>query len=145
MDYARLWFSFRGRLNRAKYWLVTLVNLSVLFVLFFIGFATGSWTAFTIAGITFIPVVVSGFAIAVRRLHDRDKSAWWLLLFYALPAVLHGVRDELVKIQETTAFYLAFACIVLSAIISIWALVELGFLRGTSGENRYGPDPLASM
>jgi uncharacterized membrane protein YhaH (DUF805 family) len=28
--------------------------------------------------------------------------------------------------------------------ISIWALVELGFLRGTSGPNDYGPDPLAS-
>ena len=28
--------------------------------------------------------------------------------------------------------------------LSIWALVELGFLRGTSGRNRYGPDPLAS-
>jgi uncharacterized membrane protein YhaH (DUF805 family) len=26
--------------------------------------------------------------------------------------------------------------------ISIWAFVELGFLRGTPGTNRYGPDPL---
>lgn len=145
MDYARLWFSFRGRLNRAKYWLITLANLAVLFVLFFIGFATGSWTAFTIAGIAFIPVLVSGFAIAVRRLHDRNKSAWWLLLFYALPAVLHAVRDELMKMEDTTAFFLAFACAVLSAIVSIWALIEFGFLRGTSGPNRYGDDPLASM
>lgn len=31
-----------------------------------------------------------------------------------------------------------------SLAISIWALVELGFLRGTVGANRYGPDPLAS-
>ena len=28
--------------------------------------------------------------------------------------------------------------------ISIWALVELGFLRGTAGANRFGPDPLAT-
>jgi uncharacterized membrane protein YhaH (DUF805 family) len=26
--------------------------------------------------------------------------------------------------------------------ITIWAIVELGFLRGTIGPNRYGPDPL---
>jgi uncharacterized membrane protein YhaH (DUF805 family) len=26
--------------------------------------------------------------------------------------------------------------------ISVWALVELGFLRGTPGDNAYGPDPL---
>jgi uncharacterized membrane protein YhaH (DUF805 family) len=31
----------------------------------------------------------------------------------------------------------------ISFAISIWALVELGFLRGTVGPNRYGPDPLS--
>ena len=25
----------------------------------------------------------------------------------------------------------------------IWALIELGFLPGTTGPNKYGPDPLA--
>jgi uncharacterized membrane protein YhaH (DUF805 family) len=29
-----------------------------------------------------------------------------------------------------------------SLAVSIWALVELGFLRGTSGPNQHGPDPL---
>ena len=29
-----------------------------------------------------------------------------------------------------------------SFVISIWALVEIGFLRGTVGPNAYGPDPL---
>jgi uncharacterized membrane protein YhaH (DUF805 family) len=29
-----------------------------------------------------------------------------------------------------------------SLAVSLWALVELGFLRGTAGPNRYGPDPL---
>jgi uncharacterized membrane protein YhaH (DUF805 family) len=142
MHYARLWFSFRGRINRAKYWTITVVNLAVLFVLFFIGYATHSIAAFTAAGIAFIPVFVSGFAIAVRRLHDRNKSAWWLLLFFVLPAVLHAVRDELLRFPEVMAYFLAFACAVLRAIISLWALVELGFLRGTRGPNHYGPDPV---
>jgi len=26
-------------------------------------------------------------AIAIKRLHDRNKSAWWLLLFFALPGL----------------------------------------------------------
>jgi uncharacterized membrane protein YhaH (DUF805 family) len=30
-----------------------------------------------------------------------------------------------------------------SLAIAIWALVELGFLRGTDGPNQHGPDPLA--
>ena len=31
----------------------------------------------------------------------------------------------------------------MSFAITVWAIVELGFLRGTLGPNRYGPDPLA--
>ena len=31
-------------------------------------------------------------ALAVRRkrLHDRNKSAWWLLLFYVVPMLISG-------------------------------------------------------
>jgi uncharacterized membrane protein YhaH (DUF805 family) len=38
--------------------------------------------------VVFIPWLMWGFAIRTERLHDRDKSAWWLLLFYGSPAVL---------------------------------------------------------
>ena len=34
---------------------------------------------------------------------------------------------------------------VASFVISIWGLVELGFLRGTVGPNPYGPDPLQPL
>ena len=27
--------------------------------------------------------------------------------------------------------------------ISIWAIIDLGFLKGTDGDNEYGPDPFA--
>lgn len=27
--------------------------------------------------------------------------------------------------------------------IGIWGLIELGLLRGTEGQNQYGPDPMA--
>lgn len=50
-------------------------------------------------------------ALAVRRLHDRGRSPAWLLV--ALVQILGP----------------------------LWLLVELGFRRGTPGENRYGPDP----
>jgi uncharacterized membrane protein YhaH (DUF805 family) len=31
---------------------------------------------------------------------------------------------------------------IFATLVSLWALIELGFLRGTVGDNRYGPDPL---
>ncbi len=39
-------------------------------------------------GIVFIPWLLWGFAFHTERLHDRGKSAWWLLVFYVVPAVL---------------------------------------------------------
>ena len=39
-------------------------------------------TMFGVALIAYIPLIVSGLAVGIKRLHDRDKSGWWLLLFY---------------------------------------------------------------
>jgi uncharacterized membrane protein YhaH (DUF805 family) len=38
----------------------------------------------------------------------------------------------------------AYGLWLIALALSIWCLVELGFLRGTAGANAYGPDPLAS-
>ena len=50
-------------------------------------------------------------AICIRRIRDRNKSAWWVLI-----------------------------CII-PYIGALWALIDLGLLRGTRGPNRFGPDP----
>ena len=79
---------------------------------------------------------ISGFAIGIKRLHDRDKSGWWILLFYVAPSVLGGIANTCEQAVGSFVFGVA------SFAISIWGLVELGFLRGTVGPNPYGPDPL---
>jgi Predicted membrane protein len=38
--------------------------------------------------IVLIPWLLWGFSITTERLHDRDKSAWWLVMFYLVPGVL---------------------------------------------------------
>jgi uncharacterized membrane protein YhaH (DUF805 family) len=73
-------------------------------------------------------------ALGAKRLHDRNKSAWWLALFWLLPGVLQGIGEQI----GTAGIVLSIAAFA----ISIWGLVELGFLRGTVGPNQYGPDPL---
>jgi len=123
------------RINRAKYWLTFViypVALIALYVIFVFAFPVD--VATFLVFIAFIPIIISGIAVAIKRLHDRDKSGCWLLVFYALPSALGGIGpytglDYVFKLA-------AFA-------LSIWALVELGFLRGTSGPSQYGPDPLA--
>ena len=36
---------------------------------------------------------ISAFAVGVKRLHDRDKSGWWILLFYLAPSVLGSIAN----------------------------------------------------
>jgi len=32
-----------------------------------------------------LAVLIASIAVCIKRLHDRDRSGWWLLLFYAGP------------------------------------------------------------
>ena len=72
-------------------------------------------------------------ALGAKRLHDRDKSAWWLVLFYVVPGILSSLANQM---------DFGFVLHLVSFAITVWAFVELGCLRGTVGPNQYGPDPL---
>ena len=143
MGWGALFFSFSGRINRAKYWLASLLLIPAFLLLVFLVLVPFATAADAVAVVALIPllivlvgVMVSGLAIAAKRLHDRDKSAWYLLLFYLVPGFLGAIGDASGDI--------GWIFHVISFAISIWALIELGFLRGTAGPNRFGPDPLAT-
>lgn len=93
--------------------------------------------AVLLATLTFLALIWIGLALGIKRLHDRDKSGWWLLLFYFVPSVLETIGAA---ILGSGAMFILGS---IGAGISIWGLIEIGFLRGTSGQNSYGPDPLA--
>ncbi|ABD86381.1 DUF805 domain-containing protein [Rhodopseudomonas palustris] len=151
MDLTTLLFSFNGRINRAKYWLA--VSIYVAAWIAFAGIAllvigdlnkddrfafAGTGIVLWLGGVLlFLIGVWSGLAVGIKRLHDRDKSAWWLLLFWLGPSLLGGGSRTVLHGGSSLVSSL------LSAAISIWAFVELGCLRGTPGPNLYGPDPLA--
>jgi uncharacterized membrane protein YhaH (DUF805 family) len=150
MDWTTLLFSFNGRINRGKYWLTVLIYMAV-----WTTFLAGSliWLGglnvnnlLSLAGtglmiwlIGFILLIAgtwSGLAVGVKRLHDRDKSGWWILLFWLGPSILGGWQTATPDFGGGFIFSLAATAIL------IWAFVELGCLRGTPGPNQYGPDPL---
>jgi uncharacterized membrane protein YhaH (DUF805 family) len=81
--------------------------------------------------------LLAALAVSVKRLHDRNKRAWWLIVFYLIP-VLCNVFGYYAG--QDDAVFLA----VPSALLSLWAVVELGFLRGTPGPNAYGDDPASA-
>src|SRR5262249_37311008 len=85
-----------------------------------------------------LTLFVSCFAIGIKRLHDRNKPAWWILLFYVAPPAMQAFAS-LGELDSSAAVWL----MLLSGAISIWAIIELGCLAGTRGPNRFGADPLA--
>ena len=130
-----LLFGFQGRINRAKYWLAAVIYLAFIVVVTVLAFLVDLDGLFiALAMVIYVALLISSIAVGIKRLHDRNKSGWWLLVFYLLPAVLSGIDTA----TGMTIFSLA------SAAVSIWMIVELGFLRGTPGPNQYGPDPLAA-
>jgi uncharacterized membrane protein YhaH (DUF805 family) len=148
MDWTTLLFSFDGRINRGKYWLAALIYVAV-----WTTFIAGSlvWLGgldldnlLSLAGaglmiwfvgfILFILLTWSGLAVGVKRLHDRDKSGWWILLFWLGPGILGGWQTA-PNMGGSLVLSLA------AGVIAIWGFVELGCLSGTLGPNRYGPDP----
>jgi uncharacterized membrane protein YhaH (DUF805 family) len=145
MSMSQLLFSFSGRLNRKPYWLTTLCLILVLLVLITVVFVVGGASILSgdlsglgamiiILVLLYIPLLWIGLALGAKRLHDRNKSGWWLLLFWFLPAILQGAGEQI----DGIGIVLTLAGLA----ISIWGLVEIGFLRGTVGPNQYGPDPL---
>jgi uncharacterized membrane protein YhaH (DUF805 family) len=75
-------------------------------------------------------------ATTVKRLHDHNKSGWWIVPFFIAPILLGKVGDWL-----GDSYPADFLMLVMIA-LSLWGFVEMPCLRGTTGPNRFGPDPL---
>lgn len=112
MNWTWFLFSFKGRISRKPFWIFNLI-------VFVGGLVLGSFTEVSpdINQITkpqlmfMIWIFWPSLAVQAKRWHDRDKSALWIFI-------------NLIPLVGP-----------------IWSLVENGFLPGTSGENRFGPDP----
>jgi uncharacterized membrane protein YhaH (DUF805 family) len=143
-DFFEFMFGASGRINRAKYW-VSFIRYSLAGLLAAVILFTTAGVAapllIIMAVLTLVPWLLWGIAITTERLHDRDKSAWWLIVFYLVPGLLN-------QLAKTTWFAgaagtaLHYILPLTAFALTIWGFVEIGCLRGTAGSNAYGPDPL---
>jgi uncharacterized membrane protein YhaH (DUF805 family) len=70
--------NFEGRARRAEFWWYALANI-IIGIVFNILIAISGifWVLDIIYGLA---VLIPGIAVGIRRLHDTDKSGWWLLI-----------------------------------------------------------------
>jgi len=80
------------------------------------------------------------FATAIKRLHDRDKSAWWAIPLVAIPTFYNHYA---VWLPDDS--YLTLIVSLAAFIFGIWGFVELYCLKGSRKTNRFGGNPLAPI
>lgn len=131
---------FQGRARRQVFWYYFLVYVIIFCVLWVIESLLGVMFLTTLLGLA---LLLPNLGVTVRRLHDTDRSGWWVLIGF-VPVLL--------------AFLLMFTAVLggslggvflFGTLIPIVALAALGVLiyfcaqPGTVGPNKYGPDPKA--
>lgn len=156
-----LFLSFDGRIARGQWWIgvialfVVLLVLSIIIgTLFGAGFF-GSLLTFLLSLAALYPAI----ALATKRLADRGKPPMPRLAFFYGPGLLLSLLSAFnigyrpadmggmtgmpgmpagdVMVPGMLVTILMF----LSLIAFVWALIELGILRGDDGPNAYGPPP----
>ncbi len=72
--------NFNGRAHREEYWMFFLVNLIVVFCIGLVDGVIG--TGGFLGGIYNFAVLLPSLGVSVRRLHDTNRSGWWLLISF---------------------------------------------------------------
>ena len=171
MDWKYLFTSFDGRIGRQQWWIGTIVMIIIVLILSFAvmpllgismmaGFdpAAGPDAMMSMmrkaAIIQVIMTAILAYpavALMKKRLNDRNKPSWLIYLFWAptILSLLMGVTGLNLTVSDVGGVMmpapstLSMIVGIATLVIAIWALVELGFLKGTDGPNNYGKNPLA--
>ena len=125
MDWKFAYLSFQGRLNRARYWIAAIV-LGVLYAVISLldSSVIHSPALMSFSGENGVTV---GFGIL-------SVIAWVLLVVMGVALGVKRLHDR----DRSGWFYL----LLMVPFVNIWIAIEILFLRGTVGPNRFGPDPL---
>ena len=124
---------FKGGIGRARYWGLTglcmLAFITAYFsVLLTVNYTTARPVNYVAAGVAilgaflFLATCVALLGIGIWRLHDRGKSGFWIILYYAVPFVMAFLAID----PEGQGMMLN--CIALA--IAVWAIIDLGILKG---------------
>ncbi len=80
--------TFKGRASRAEYWLFyafiwfAVMVISVLAAVLALVSQTLSYGIWILVGVGLLVLIIPGLAVSVRRLHDINKSGWFILISF---------------------------------------------------------------
>ena len=143
MDLSSLFLSLDGQINLARFWLGTVILAVISFaatylIVLLVGVSQG---AIALSAAVAFALAYPSYAVMAKRFQDRDKPGR-LALIGLVPVYAVNLLYTFDVFYSLSPSTLAQGADVVISLIFLWIMVELGFLKGTQGPNRYGPDPL---
>ena len=92
-------------------------------------------TAEVVGAITGLALLLPTLSVTVRRLHDTNRTGWWVLA-PAVPAIIGGL------LMVSGSFSIGGIFVGLAVLVDLVVLAFL-IMPETQGDNRFGPDPKA--
>jgi uncharacterized membrane protein YhaH (DUF805 family) len=74
LEVLKKYATFEGRARRSEYWWFTLVNFLIAAALHLVGHVH------LLVHLYLLAVLIPSLAVGARRLHDTNRSGWWLLI-----------------------------------------------------------------
>ncbi|SQI44327.1 Inner membrane protein yhaI [Leminorella richardii] len=77
---------FSGRARRKEYWMFQLFACLIVIALAIVGgildslFGSNGVVSILLIGVFYLAILVPALSVTVRRLHDTDKTGWWILV-----------------------------------------------------------------
>ena len=136
---------FSGRAPRAEFWWFYLLMI----VAYFVAMIVDSLVGIELMGpyglltcLIALALIVPSLAATVRRLHDTNRSGWWILIA-VVPYFIMGVMMGMAAASGNMAGMASAGIVGLVALAGGIAMLVFMVLPGTKGDNRFGPDPYA--
>jgi uncharacterized membrane protein YhaH (DUF805 family) len=155
MKLQKILFSFEGRIGRGTYWLAILALIVALLVLTLAPFLFNSEEAAVLmlaltSQFIWLLSLWPILAVGAKRLHDRNRNGWWLLVFWLLPFALFCGGFSIIFFDDPRTgrsgdFSTGLIVVLASLPPALSGIVELGILPGTKGPNLYGADPTQQL
>ncbi len=138
---------FTGRAGRPEYWWYTLAVVVAALVIStvenLVGLDGKIGPYGPLSAIFFLGLLVPGLAVTVRRLHDTNRSGWWILIA-VIPYFLLGLTMGMAMSSGSAGGLGMAGLLGLVALAGGIALLVFMILPGTSGDNQFGPPSATS-
>jgi uncharacterized membrane protein YhaH (DUF805 family) len=145
-----------GRIGRQQWWIgvvaMIVVGIIASIVIGIISFGNATIFGWLVVLLN-LALLWPSYNIGIKRRHDRDNDGMDLKIMLGVSVLLNiltatGIGSSVVDIgggvmMPQPALWLTILNL-LFAVFAIYMLVQLGFLKGTTGANTYGSDPLGT-